>query len=116
MKIADNMELAQQKAKEDAKLKAARQKQEQEEAKKKKEAQEKWAKEHANDKKQPTLNPYKTIDLSELYKDIAEVQLFDDATGEPKEYRHHSALWEHEVNDEAVALEKQIQAEDQNEQ
>ena len=106
MKIADNMELAQQKAKEEAKIKAARMKQEAEEAKKKKEAQDKWAKDHANDKKAPVLNPYKTIDLGELYKDISTVQLFDDTTGEAIPYRHHSELWENEVNDEARALEK----------
>ena len=106
MKIADNMELAQQKAKEEAKIKADRMKYEAEEARKKKDAQEKWAKEHAHDKKSPVLNPYKTIDLGELYKDISDVQLFDDQTGEIIPYRHHSELWENEVNEEARALEK----------
>lgn len=94
MRIADNMELAQKRAKEEAKIKAEKERQEKEAERQKKEAIAKWEREHPKEVAAKKVNPYKTIDLSELYKDIAEIQLFDDLTGKPIPYRHHSEFFE----------------------
>jgi len=113
MQIQENMEKAQVAAKEEAKRKAAMKKAEMEAEKKKKEEIAKWEKEHKDSRKSVVENPYKTIDLSELYKDISTIQTRDENV---LPYEHHSAFWESEVENASQALDKQIQASDKAEQ
>lgn len=82
--------------------KAAIKKQEMEAEKKKKEELAKWEREHKDTRKSVVENPYKTIDLSELYKDISAIQMRDDI----KPYEHHSAFWESSVDEATNQLEK----------
>ena len=72
----------------------------------------KWEREHKDSRKSVVENPYKTIDLSELYKDISALQTKDDI----RPYEHHSAFWESQVNDASNKLEKEMQAADQQEE
>lgn len=110
MQIQENMEKAQAAAKEEAKRKAAIKKQEMEAEKKKKEELAKWEKEHKDSRKSVVENPYKTIDLGELYKDISAVQMRDENI---RPYEHHSAYWEQSVNEAATQLEKELKASDE---